>query len=41
MKIPREKLVLFHKGEQLEPSSKVHLAEKNIVHLVNLDNVHK
>lgn len=34
-------MVLFLKGEQLTEGGRITLAEKNIVHLVNLDNVHK
>lgn len=41
LRLAPEKLVLFLKGEQIVQDSTVTLHDKNIVHVVNLDNVNK
>lgn len=41
LKIAPEKLVFFLKGEEITTNQTVTLHEKNIVHVVNLDNVNK
>ena len=41
LRIEPEKIVMFFKGEKIETEQKVAMTEKNIVHVVNLDRVHR
>ena len=41
LRLEPEKVVMFFKGEKIATEQVVNLTEKNIVHVVNLDRVHR